>query len=340
MGHGTAACVDSNAGSATGPGSGTGPTAWSGNTGSCNGKADNTIACLAHEFGICAAGVFANGATQCCPAGLVCCENLNRCDYSCDSSNYVTPPAVTPVYTPPSTCSACPDEYWVATSDGKGYYTCHGGQPKQSSPLTCDVPGMVPCPNLNRCDWPGCQAYNPPSNACENEADNAVVCTSTLTYNICQSGLIAASADQMCTGGTVCCQNLGRCDWPGCGGGSTYIPVPGAPAQTSYTPSCAGKADGDITCIDATTIQYCQNGQLIPNTATQSCAPGTVCCENMPNSCGWPGCAYPCPNSTITPIGGGGYGGSQPFLYTHGPKPDFCDVQANDWSHQGKPNLL
>ncbi|KAI8617316.1 hypothetical protein BC830DRAFT_1079974 [Chytriomyces sp. MP71] len=249
---------------------------------------------------------------------------------------YITPPATTPIYTPPATCSTCPDEYWVATSDGNGYYTCHGGQPKQSSPRACDVPGMVPCPNLNRCDWPGCKAYNPPSNACDNEADNAVVCTSTLTYNICKSGLIAASADQMCTGGTVCCQNLGRCDWPGCGGGSMYIPVPGTPAPTSYTPSCAGKADGDITCIDATTIQYCQNGQLIPNTATQSCAPGTVCCENMPNSCGWPGCAYPCPNSTITPIGGGGYGGSQPFLYTHGPKPDFCDEQANDWSHQGK----
>ena len=85
------------------------------------------------------------------------------------------------------------------------YYVAFMAIPAQSC-----APGSVCCQNLNRCDDPGCYGqaspnnnpdfvtvttseppepiFTPPPNACTGKPNNAIICKSPTTFNLCWSG--------------------------------------------------------------------------------------------------------------------------------------------------------
>ncbi|KAJ3377352.1 hypothetical protein HDU84_008730, partial [Entophlyctis sp. JEL0112] len=229
-------------------------------------------------------------------------------------------------YTPPTTCAGVPNNYIIpagTSSSGAAMFSiCNNGMPTAAQ--SCPA-GQVVCTNLNRCDWPGCYVYNPPSNVCNGKANNYVYATGTTTFNYCSNGMPVQAASQTCPLGLVFCENLQRCDYTGCAGvpsvnSGPYIP-PTASPTVPYTPSCLGVPDNQITCINGTAFQICQNQKLY-NANPQSCAPGTVCCIGISFGCGWPGCATAA--TTNVP------------LFTNGPSIDYCDDSGHDYLHMGK----
>ena len=64
-----------------------------------------------------------------------------------------------------------------------------------------------------------------------------------------------------CPTGTICCENLNRCDYEGCNG----APTPANPGPYSVQRStCDGAPDNSIICLSATTFNIClHNGKSI-----------------------------------------------------------------------------
>ncbi|TPX53689.1 hypothetical protein CcCBS67573_g09669, partial [Chytriomyces confervae] len=230
-----------------------------------------------------------------------------------------TTPAPKPTSVPDYTlnCAGLPDNSMVCR-DSKSFALCSGGQPAagtQYCPGTtvCCGRGLQQC--QDSCDGSGpvtpvatpiatpvatpvivpvSYGYNPPpavgyygGPSCAGKADGQPVCIDSNTIQLCLNGMLVPNTPtQSCPLGTVCCENLpSGCGYPGCSVPATVSGYGG--------PSCAGKKDGQHVCMDSKAIQLCLNGGLVPNTPTQNCAPGTVCCENIADGCGWPGCGVP-----------------------------------------------
>ena len=92
--------------------------------------------------------------------------------------------------------------------------------------------------------------------------------------NVCSLAFVSDPA-QSCAAGTICCQNLNRCDAAGCVGtpspinnnqlitSSTTATVTGsAPTQSSSPDVCATHADNDIICQTSTSFDICWNGSM------------------------------------------------------------------------------
>lgn len=282
--------------------------------GNCAGKADNYVVCTsATTFNICKGGVKPFG-DQACQSGLMCCEGLQRCDFTCGAPAYV-PPALTtftaaPVstYTPPapiSSCSGKADNYMICTGKTTLNYCLNGAlvnAPSQSCP-----PGLDCCEGQQACGYPGCNTPQPAPQSCASVADNHIACKSLTTFNICYGGLDGANVDQCCPAGTVCCANLNRCDVAGCAGTPSPAPVYNPPAPPPVNPlpnpaGCNGKADNQIICTSATSFNICHGQSYFGN--NQNCPAGLVCCDNL-NRCDYNGCVgtpSPIPtNSVSTP---------------------------------------
>ncbi|KAJ3302745.1 hypothetical protein HDU76_005478, partial [Blyttiomyces sp. JEL0837] len=332
----------------------------------CNKVPDNHITCTsATTFNICANGL-TGGVDQCCPAGTVCCANLNRCDVAgcagvpspvygpstppsniypnpqgcqgkqdnqlvCTSattfnlcSNGVFPgfdqnpiPKGTNgqynagVANPGGSCANKPDNYLTCTA-GNTFQLCSAGKKSSKYDQICPT-GLVCCETTQRCEFTCPVNYTPPPPpSCYGIADDHIVCTGPSSFNICKNGVAAGATNQQCANyGTVCCQNLNRCDWPGCSGNSTYktVPPPYIPPATTavYNPgqptvspvppvyggstppvSCTGVADDHIVCTSVSTYRFCKNGILV-NSVDLTCPSGTMCCANL-NMCGYIGC--------------------------------------------------
>ncbi|TPX62241.1 hypothetical protein CcCBS67573_g08846, partial [Chytriomyces confervae] len=232
---------------------------------------------------------------------------------------YTTPAPKPTSYAPDYTlnCAGLADDSMVCR-DSKSFALCSGGQPAagtQYCPGTtvCCGRGLKQC--QDSCDGSGpvtpsytpvatpvatpvvvpvSYGYNPPpavgyygGPSCAGKADGQPVCIDSNTIQLCLNGMLVPNTPtQSCPLGTVCCENLpSGCGYPGCSVPATVTGYGG--------PSCAGKKDGQHVCMDSKAIQLCLNGGLVPNTPTQNCAPGTVCCENIADGCGWPGCGVP-----------------------------------------------
>ncbi|KAJ3061102.1 hypothetical protein HDU99_005672, partial [Rhizoclosmatium hyalinum] len=272
----------------------------------------------------------------------MCCEGLNRCDYSCGSTAGVSPLWPFP-WVAPTSCSNIPNGYSVCTS-ANTYQTCANGA--FSFQYTCPA-GLQCCPNLNGCGPVGCAIYSPPTNVCSNKANNYVFATSFTSFGQCWMGQVVQAASIACPVNTVFCENLQRCDY-NCGGVPTTIPTTAFQVATvvavtpavAYTPSCANKADGAITCINAQQFWTCQGGKPANINNPQSCNTGAFvnlglqCCENLGSqgACGYVGCGQGGPVQQTTPVAP-----VNPVVpFTSGPTVDYCDTQAHDYDHMGK----
>ncbi|KAI9346092.1 hypothetical protein DFJ73DRAFT_482770 [Zopfochytrium polystomum] len=272
---------------------------YSGTYAQCSGKADGTLVCTSgNTLNYCLNGGLASAADQYCPAGLVCCPNLGRCDVAGCPQYAVAPPS--------ASCAGVPDNNIVCKS-ATTFNICQNGAEVNSAPQSCQA-GLVCCQGLNRCDVAGCAStatsppvYTPgipavPTGSCTNKPDNYVVCTSATTFNICKSGA-KPYADQTCQAGLICCEGAQRCDAT-CA--APYVPPPTTPAPstppTTYGSSCTGKPDGYVVCQSKTTLNYCLSGALV-KAVDQSCPPGLECCQAQ-QACGYPGCSYTPPPKT------------------------------------------
>ncbi|KAI8840617.1 hypothetical protein BJ741DRAFT_31331 [Chytriomyces cf. hyalinus JEL632] len=290
------------------------------------------------------------------------------------------PTSLTPDYT--LNCAGLPDNSMVCR-DSKSFALCSGGQPAagtlycpgttvccgrglQQCQDSCDgsgpaTPSYTPAatPTATPVIVPVSYGYNPPpavgyygGPSCAGKADGQPVCIDSNTIQLCLNGLLVPNTPtQSCPAGTVCCENLpSGCGYPGCSVPATVSGYGG--------PSCAGKKDGQHVCLDSKAIQLCENNALVPNTPSQNCAPGTVCCENIADGCGWPGCGVPVSYTgynqswgydTQPPTGynpkpdvpgtSGGYDGGynpKPDITKVGPAHDWCDERINDYSMSGK----
>ncbi|KAJ3193567.1 hypothetical protein HK101_004606 [Irineochytrium annulatum] len=276
---------------------------------SCAGIPDGRISCVnGTTFNICQNGNYVQAAYQHCPGGTVCCTSANQCLYAgqCPVVSYtqtvpintvistytsytygfatITPAVYSP---PPSICSGIPDGH-ISCLTSTTFNICQKGVFASANAQTCQ-PGTICCTATNSCVWPG-SCPSVVQNSCSGVANNAIVCTSVNTFNICTNGVFASTVSLACQPGLVCCGALNQCVYPGqCpGGGYTYTPITAAPTYyvtvtptpTYVTPSnvvlvtatvnpfpnsCAGVPDGRITCIDAgdhDLFAYCFNGCL------------------------------------------------------------------------------
>ncbi|KAJ3193777.1 hypothetical protein HK101_004088, partial [Irineochytrium annulatum] len=211
----------------------------------CAGIPDNHIVCTSlTSFNICQKQTLFPWPNQSCPAGLVCCQGLNRCDYAANcpySPFYLPPTASTPSVSggPLSfTANTC-----VGVTDGRiackstltfGY--CMNGAFVYGGDQSCPL-GTVCCSKTNMCDF----AYNCPQNGsppatltqtptigsatpstspvtvtlgnCNGKANGFLVCTSTTQFNYCFNNAQLTAPPQSCAPGTVCCAATNRCDY-------------------------------------------------------------------------------------------------------------------------------
>ncbi|KAJ3114281.1 hypothetical protein HDU96_002324 [Phlyctochytrium bullatum] len=282
----------------------------------CVGVTDGQIACTGElTFNICVNGVFAQAVDQSCAPGTKCCNSLRICigtNSVCPPSTVAppapastgapqapltagpAPPAATtaPAAPPsfgPGNCATILDNRITCTSKDT-FKICKGGVPDPAQ-LTCQ-PGLECCEGASACVFPGQCSVNPPAltASCVGIPDNQISCTSSTTFNICVNGAFARAVDQRCVAGTICCTSLNRCINPGenCPALTPAPTTTAPPAPVTTAPaSCAGIADGKISCLSSTTFNICQNGVFAP-ALPQSCQPGLECCTAA-NACLWPG---------------------------------------------------
>ncbi|KAJ3101975.1 hypothetical protein HDU96_009800 [Phlyctochytrium bullatum] len=212
----------------------------------CYGKRDKDIICTApNKFKICSQGISTLFAELSCQPGLVCCEALNRCDFSCAGQSLVAPlptsnppPAPTvPVQPPgpgPTNCAGQGDGNIVCKTL-KTFNFCINGQFLTTPDLSCPE-GTVCCASSQSCDFQfNCKSVrptvvNPPSatNApvtsgaplptilpatCQGRANGNIICKSDSMFNFCIDNGQVAAPDQSCPPGTVCCQAKNTCDF-------------------------------------------------------------------------------------------------------------------------------
>ena len=63
--------------------------------------------------------------------------------------------------------------------------------------------------------------------------------------------------DFSCPGGTVCCENLNRCDYAGCSGIPSIVAK--GPYSSPHAGSCDGTPDDTIVCLSSNTFNVCVN---------------------------------------------------------------------------------
>ncbi|KAJ3212073.1 hypothetical protein HDU67_004079 [Dinochytrium kinnereticum] len=264
----------------------------------CVGQKDGTIGCLTPTtFNVCENGQFAIAQPQSCPRTLVCCPTTRTCNFPGQCS--FTGP-VNPVAPPPLTCAGQPDGTTVCTGVNTINF-CINGEIIRNTPSQLCAAGTVCCAATGRCDFvnrcpavgsgpvtpPPVVAPAPGGATCAGKPDNTPICTGPISFNVCIGGsVIRSTPDQPCPSGTVCCVATGRCDFAA---GCPAIPPPSTPVApvnptvpsvpvAGPVASCSGAADGAPVCTGPNAFNYCSGGKILPFTADQPCAPGTVCC--------------------------------------------------------------
>ncbi|KAI9335031.1 hypothetical protein DFJ73DRAFT_764003 [Zopfochytrium polystomum] len=266
------------------------------NPAGCTGKVDNQIVCRsATTFNICHGGGF-SGLDQNCPANLVCCDNLNRCDWNgCKGTPSPIPkdPPTSGPYnpTPPvqntgGSCDGKNDGYVTCTSPNT-FNICSNGAKASTFDQYCPS-GLTCCETTQSCES-NCPAYVPPTPPpvnCNGQPDGKMLCLGGNSFTLCQSGLTTPS--QVCPSGLVCCGEKGKCDYPGCSTTPYVPPNPNIPVYVPPTINCSGVKDGMIRCTSATSFRICQSGKPA-SSVDLTCQPGLFCCENL-NACDVAGC--------------------------------------------------
>ncbi|KAJ3208648.1 hypothetical protein HDU67_006617 [Dinochytrium kinnereticum] len=285
------------------------------NTNPCTGKADSAQVCVSPiQFTLCSAQQ--PTPFQTCAPGTACCNN--KCVTSTDPvctgitvpqlpTGGVLPPSVTApppalVTAAPRTCSGVPDNGIVCTSQTT-FNFCINQAFVIASSQSCPI-GTICCADSNRCDYAGnCKAILPPPpsqpsitsassiagptivpGSCAGIPNSGLICTSYNSLGVCMNGALLASSQQYCAPGTVCCADTNLCDYasnckvllPTL---TSSLPIYTAPPAAIGATSCAGLPDNTQLCTSASTFNYCYQGALL-KTASQSCAPGTVCCAD------------------------------------------------------------
>ncbi|KAJ3191613.1 hypothetical protein HK101_007564 [Irineochytrium annulatum] len=290
----------------------------------CNGVKDGNIACLsATTFETCQNNVLSTAAVQNCPAGLYCCAATNRCDYpgNCPvvRNNYCAGVANGNIAcTGPTTFNICAGGVFATQVD----WSCTAGTVCCAATSSCVYPGMCPSaanyipapaftypivyqvPAMVTAFPPALvvATLNPYPNNCFGIPDGHAACKNATNFNICQGGVYAQAADQVCPLGLQCCTYLNECVYPGQCPIGTYTVTQAVATATISTVAvlptvyqapnlaCTGMPSNSIVCLSQTTFNICNNGFLAAANA-QTCAPGTVCCQAT-NRCDW---AYNCP---------------------------------------------
>ncbi|KAJ3164518.1 hypothetical protein HK101_000424, partial [Irineochytrium annulatum] len=274
--------------------------------GSCAGIADGLPACTsATTFNYCQGGAFIAGGGQGCAPGTVCCANTGRCNYlaACGSTlPYQIPLSGTAGSGVPSTAitlGSCANVVAGGTTciSGSTFNYCQNGAVMSAAPQNCPT-GTVCCANSGKCDYSsncGTLASFAISSAptttglklgsCAGVPDTQTSCTSASMFNTCVGGAFVSSPAQTCAPGTVCCADTGTCNYAANCPNNTPITAPVTPPATGSTApsqtlgSCVGVPDTQTACTGPNTFNTCVGGAFV-SSASQTCAPGTVCCAN------------------------------------------------------------
>ena len=158
-----------------------------------------------------------------CPAGMVCCQNLNRCDALGCSTDFDPPTPPVAFHQSLPSCAFVSDNQMICTSSDS-FNFCNGQQMVRGPDQFCPQ-GTICCPALRRCDLiENCPSYTT---------------LTTTTYSGQSSKSIATNILSPTTTKT-----------------KSNLETPAHIHVSNYS-TCLGVKDGNIVCTSPTSFNIC-----------------------------------------------------------------------------------